>query len=386
LYGPILLVDPATRTVVANEPDGEGLLHPDGELRTGTLPASVPLANSPTEWSGKRWTMLLWPLPPQPVTRHVMLAHEMFHRIQPQLGIPMEDSLCAHLDSLQGRLWLQLEWRALAAALVTHGAAQTAAVRDALAFRDHRHELFPGSAALEANQEIAEGVPEYTGTVAGTPDADAARWRTIGRLSDPDGDSLFVFQGQGVSFVRAFAYVSGPAYGLLLDERLPGWRARVARHASLGALLATTVPAASPPVSTIRRAALYGESAIRLSENERAARMEAEKARYRALLVEGPTLHIRTAGHFRFTFNPSAMVSLGQEGVVSPTFHGTDDWGTLDVREGVLLASDYGSATLAAPADTAGTHIQGQGWTLDLAPGWHVVPGASPGSFTLHKD
>jgi hypothetical protein len=385
LYGPILLVDPETRALVANEADTQGVLHKEHDVYVGTLPKGVGVADTPTEWSGKRWTMLRWPLQPDTLGRHVTLAHEMFHRIQPAVGVPMHDALCPHLDTVEGRIWLQLEWRALAAALAAHGAAQTAAVRDALAFRAQRHQRFPGSADLEAAQELAEGIPEYTGTVIGTPDANAARWRAIGRLSDPEGGSLFVFQYQSMSFVRAFAYVSGPAYGLLLDQRLPGWRKQVNADTDLSVLLGRTVPSQSA-AEAVQRAGLYGESAIRLSENDRAAKKEAERAHYRALLVDGPTFRLQFVGHYNFQFSPGSLISLDTAGVVYPTFHVTADWGILDVKEGVLVPQSIDSATLAAPAELAGGHIRGQGWSLELTPGWHLVPSGASGSFTPQKD
>jgi hypothetical protein len=174
LYGPMLLVDPETRAVVANEPDAQGLLHPERSLYVGTLPESVPIADAPTEWAGKRWTMLRWPLPEDTLTRRVEFAHEMFHRIQPELHLNAPDTLNSHLDTAEGRLWLELEWRALAAALIESGQAQTQAISDALSFRNHRHEMFRGSAESERNLEIAEGIAEYTGLSAGAPDGDTA--------------------------------------------------------------------------------------------------------------------------------------------------------------------------------------------------------------------
>ncbi|HEY1772528.1 MAG TPA: hypothetical protein VGH91_04980 [Gammaproteobacteria bacterium] len=377
LYGALFFVDPDTRYVVSNEVDPDGVLHAQDGLYVGTLPKSVIIANAPVEWEGKRWTMLMWPyLPTDALTLRVTLGHEMFHRIQPSLGLMAPDSANLQLDTVDGRLWLQLEWRALAAALAAQGDAQTQAIRDALAFRAYRHKLFPGSDKTEASLEIAEGIPEYTGTIAGEPDRDSGRWRAIGRLTTPD---------QGVSFVRFFAYISGPPYGLLLDERMPGWRKQLNEKSDLSAMLASTLPAA-PAVSVETRAPLYGEAAIRIAEVERAKKAEAVKARYRAALVDGPTLFLPGGKHFAFSFNPSAAVALDGTHMVYPTFHATAEWGTLDVKEGVLLPSDFSSATLAAPTSTGGTHIEGPGWTLDLAPGWHVVPGDKTGSYTVKKD
>ncbi len=376
LYGAMFFVDPQTRYTASNEPDPQGVLHAEDGVYVGTLPKDVIVSNAPVEWEGKRWTMLMWPLYGGAADLPIIFGHEMFHRIQPALHLDAPDAPNPHLDTAEGRLWLQLEWRALAAALVGKGAAREEAIRDALLFRDHRHALFPGSARTEASLEIAEGVPEYTGTMAGTADLNDARWRTIAKLANPD---------QSITFPRSFAYTSGPPYGMLLDERMPGWRTKLTKESDLGALLKSTVHGQAK-ASAEDRANVYGARMLRIAEADRAAKAEAEKARYRAALVEGPTLALPNAGHFRFSFNPSALISLGDAGVVYPTFHASDDWGTLDVKDGVLLPTDFKRATVAAPRDPKGPRLEGPGWTLDLAPGWRVLPGDKPGNYTVKKE
>jgi hypothetical protein len=377
LYGATFFVDPQTRLVVANEADPDGVLRPEGELWVGTLPKSVIVSNAPVEWEGKRWTMLMWPYMPQDtLTREIMFAHESFHRVQPGLHLDAPDTPSLHLDTAEGRLWLQLEWRALAAALAGTGEAQTQAIRDALLFRTHRRALFPGSREIEDGLEIAEGVPEYTGVVVGEPDLASARWRTIGRLTDPDPTA---------TFVRFFAYVSGPPYGMLLDQRLPGWRAKLGAGSDLGDLLASTLPP-EPPASAEVRAAAYGAAALRISEHDRAVKVAAETTRWRALLVDGPTLTLPAAGKFAFSFNPSTLISLGDAGTVYPTFHVVSGWGTLDVKDGALVPTDFSRATVATPTATKGPHVEGPGWILDLAPGWSIVPAPKAGSYTVRKE
>lgn len=379
LYGPILFVDQQSRAVIANQQDPQGHLHRQGDVYEGKLTDDVAPSDSPTEWAGTRWTMLVWQLVPDDrLTREKQFAHEMFHRIQPSLHLSAPDKLNLHLDTLEGRVWLQLEWRALAAALIDHeqSPAQSQAIADALAFRDHRHQLFSGSAENERSLEIAEGVPEYTGLALAAPDADSARWYAAAQLMSPD---------MKISFVRAFAYISGPAYGLLLDQRLPGWRKKLTADSDLSALLASSVKAAASGSDLQARAALYGASAIRVAETDRAAKVEATKARYRKLLVEGPTLTLPASQGFHMTFNPSEVVSLEGVGAVYPTFHASSGWGTLNVTDGALLPTDFSRVTVAAPAKTTGTHVEGPGWALDLANGWHIVPASKSGSFTVQK-
>jgi hypothetical protein len=376
LYGAMFFVDPDSRYVVANEPDPAGVLHAQDGVFVGILPKDVIVSNAPVDWQNKRWTMLMWPtLPADTLSRRVTFGHEIFHRIQPEVGLMAPDSPNLQLDTVEGRLWLQLEWRALAAALAAQGAERTQAIRDALAFRNHRHKLFPGSAKTEASLEIAEGIPEYTGALAGEPDRDSARWRAIGKLADPD---------QSITFVRSFAYTSGPPYGLLLDDRLPGWRSKLSVDSDLGALLESTL---SPHATVLapNRAGYYGAAGMRISEKERASKAEAAKARYRARLVNGSTLFLPGGKKFAFSFNPSALVSLGDANTVYPTFHATSEWGTLEVTDGVLVPTDFSSATVAAPLKNEGPHLEGPGWTLDLAPGFKVVPGARSGDYIVKR-
>ena len=81
------------------------------------------------------------------------------------LGLMTGDGQNNHLDTLEGRYWLQQEWRALARSLATSGTERTSAVRDALAFRLTRRALFPGAAENERLEEIREGLAQYTATV-----------------------------------------------------------------------------------------------------------------------------------------------------------------------------------------------------------------------------
>lgn len=375
LYGRMLLVIPATRAVIANQPDPQHLLRPQDGVYVGTLPGDVVLSDAPTEWEGVRWTQLRLPtLPQDAMTRSVTLAHEMFHRIQPELHLEADAMANPQLDTEQGRLWLQLEWRALAAALIESGDAQTQAIRDALAFRARRHALFPGSAATEAAMEIVEGTAQYTGIAVAEPDAAAARWHAAAELVHPD---------TGISFSRISAFMSGPAYGLLLDERMPGWRKTLSEHSDLGTMLASTLRGGAK-ASAGSRAAAYGASGLRVELADRAVREKATQAHYRAALVDGPTLSLTSLG--RFSFNPSTAVALGTDGIVYRTFHAIARWGVLDVKAGgVLVSPDFSRAALPAPIATQGPHLEGKGWTIDLAPGWSAAPAAKSGSYVLTR-
>ncbi len=224
LCGPIFVVDYTDRKLLANQADAGGVLVRDGAFYAGVLPDGVVVANTPTDWSGTHWTQVVTPVPDEAARRKVTIAHELFHRIQPQLDLIRPEAGNKHLDTLEGRYFMQLEWRALARALQAdmfrkNGVAdRRAALADAIGFRRWRYMLFPGAAGEEAALEVAEGVPEYTGVRLGLG---TRRDRIAYAVRDL---SAFV---DAPSFVRSFAFAIGPAYGLMLDDADPGWRTKL---------------------------------------------------------------------------------------------------------------------------------------------------------------
>ncbi|MHC1652146.1 hypothetical protein ACODUL_02450 [Stenotrophomonas maltophilia] len=377
LCGPIMLVDASSRELAASHPDARGALVARDGVFVGQLPADAMIANTAVDWSGTRWTQLRWPLPQNPARRRTLLAHEMFHRLQPALSIarPAEGGN-EHLDTLDGRYLLQLEWRALDAALsASSSAAQRAAVADALAFRAARHDRFPAAARDEAALELNEGLAEYTGVVVGNPTRsariDAARHDLRAHLDDR-------------SFVRSFAYATGPAYGLLLDQVSPRWRSELGLHArDLGTQLAEAAritPALDEPALGAA-AARYDGPALYQAETLREQRRLAQLQHNRTRFVTGPVLRLDLRS-MRIQFDPNSLQPLPGSGTVYPTMQLTDVWGSLQVTDGALMQADWKAVFVQAPVP-GGPLLQGEGWLLRLAPGWSVVAGARPGDYVL---
>ena len=104
LCAPMLFVDRKTRTVVANQADKEGILIKDENVFVGKLPPKVNIANTATEWAGVKWTMVIFPLPEDKIRRANLMAHEMWHRIQNDIGFPSSGAANNHLDSRDGRI------------------------------------------------------------------------------------------------------------------------------------------------------------------------------------------------------------------------------------------------------------------------------------------
>ena len=382
LYGPMMFVDPDTRSVVTNRADKKGALRPEGDVFTGKLPDDVGVANTAVAWAGVKWTMVMWPLPDERQERLRLMAHELFHRVQDGIKLPGSDVVNRHLDTRDGRIWLRLELRALERALYERGAARRDAVADAAYFRRYRHSLFPHAAEDEGALETNEGLAEYTGIKLSSHSNAEGRARAGYALRQARFKQ---------SFARSFAYATGPAYGLLLDEVKSNWRQDVKAGDDLGATLQAAVAIKLPAragVGAVARARLYDGDEIIAAETESDQRRRETAAKYRARLLEGPVLVIPAAGNFHYTFDPNNVTPLDDVGIIYPSLNVTDDWGILEVTSGALMFRDNRGVTklhVTAPTDVRTRPLQGSGWKLKLNEGWKVVEGERGGDFALRK-
>ena len=376
LAGPILLVDRASRAVVANQPDTEGRLLADGAIFRGTLPADQNVANTAFNWGGRRWTMVALPLPDDPAQRGALLLHELWHRLQDSLGFPASSPSNEHLGRMDGRLWLRLEGHALAAALGSSGKTRTKAIADALAFRRYRRSLIPGADSSERALELNEGLAEYTGlTLAGFTGARGAA-EVAARLAGLD--TL-------MNFARSFAYLTGPAYGLLLDATGVTWRRSLRLTDDLAERLgaALRLKALPPAGATIeQRAGKYGYTDLRAAEESRELARATRQSELRQRFVLGPVVRLPLR-EMRVGFDPYAVESLDSVGTVYGTLRIVDRWGVLEVSSGGGLIKDWMEAVVPGPAQVEGSRAKGPGWTLNLEPGWRLVTGVRKGDLTV---
>lgn len=382
--GPILFVDPQTRMVVANQSDLQGLLTRKDEVFVGRLPDRQPIANAPVTWAGVKWAMIIWSfLTNDEFQRVKLMTHELYHRIQKELGFPVSGASNNHLDSQEGRIWLQLEWRALRQALVSKGDARKRAISDALTFRNYRRSLFLKSDASERALEMHEGLAEYTGF----------------KLSAKDNKELIDYlakqieQGTGrPTFVGSFAYSSGPAYGVLLEASGANWLKGLTPQNDLGDLLQRSLKIKLSPdlkASAEKQASKYDGDALKLAEAEREAKRQKQIAEYRMRLVDGPTLLIPLTDKRSVTLNSSNIVPLEGAGTVYPTARVTDEWGILEISNGALMIPNEGGRIIkvyvSMPANPNARPLKGDGWTLQLDSSWAVTPGQRKGDYTLKK-
>jgi hypothetical protein len=373
-----MFVDRASRFIAANVPDSAGLLTERNGVWVGTLPSDQNVANTALDCAGRRWSMLVWPVPSNRYARQQLVFHELFHRIQPEIGFPATDAVNDHLDTRDGRVWLRLEWRALAEALVRQDDARRQAVEDALAFRARRLLLFPSARASERALELNEGLAEYTGLVmSGLPMsvvADRAAFE-LGRREQQE------------HYARSFAYASGPAYGTLLDQSDSSWRTRLTARSDLGSLLSDVMDVPASHAGAEGRVDRYDGARVIAQEQERAERSAAVQAELRTRFLESPTLSLTPGEEFRYSFDPNAAAPLQGVGTSYDRARITDTWGVLNVLSGGVLfvRPDRYIVEVKVPINNSGDAppTGGDTWTLELTDGWVLERGATPGSWVV---
>jgi len=342
------------RVYCTRKPDTTGFTMTADSLWVGPFPPGIPPANTSVTLWGRRWAMVVLPLPKDSIAASRLLIHEAMHVMQPSvLPLPKGTETGVGLDYLDGptgRLWLRLELAALADAL-----SGSDAIGAALAFRANRLGwAVPDERRRQLSLEISEGLPEYTG------------WR----LTDSLGlvTVLRTPESPQQSYVRRFPYLTGPAYALLLDRVRPGWRHGLTDTTDLGALLLE---------ATVGKR--YNESDIATAEQARWTKRKAQLDSLTSVFVTGPTVRIRPKV-MSLSFDPRGQIPLGAGGnVMADVTWKTTDGAELLAPNGGLVTSDWTElrVPLEGQAFTTGRLAsakkwQAEGWSLALPAGWVV--------------
>jgi hypothetical protein len=367
LCGPIVIADARTGTIATSQP-------PPAAER----PRTFGFANAPVEWGGSRWVALVWDFIvslPDASTRGELMLHELFHRIQPQLGLMAPGGAIqnTHLDTFEGRVSVRLEWRALVRALGDSGEARARAVRDALAFRATRRAKFREAAENERREEIREGLAQYTGIVATAASRAEAIARTIAHVRGAEGHETFLQQ----------SYTTGTAYAVLLDDASPDWRRRVRSDSDLGQML-TAALNVTPTANEAAASARYGGVEIHAAEQTRAEQRRVVVRELQRRFVDGPILLVPSGGGA--TFNAVGATPIPGAGTVYVLpYNAKGAWGTLDAPKGVLIADDD-TRRVPGPVRIDGATLTGDGWVVTVAPGWTVRRGPRSGDYQIVRE
>jgi len=363
LYGPILVLHTESNTAVANEPDNEGLLKPQGKQYVGEYPDDKIKSLGITEFGGKRWTTMIYPYgTPEEFVRTTV--HESFHRIQKGLGMKCSYNN-RHMDEMNSRISMQLEWQALLHAIEATGENRTLAIKDALLFRQQRRALYDSSCFAENAFEIHEGLAMYTEYKLHYGSHKELKKKIVQRQE-------YFMYAQG-SLVRRFGYYSGSLYALLLDETNILWSKGLSCESDLGLLLQNAIgidlskDTANWYASAISQ---YEYDSIYAFEQKRKEKREQKLHNATVRFTQKPVVNIPLVhANFGLKQSPYPLDSLGD---VYPVIDIADNWGFIEVKEyGILYAN--GKAIVTAE----NIHIDNQlitanGWEMKLNENWTI--------------
>lgn len=367
LYAPFLFVDMETKDVAANEADNKGILKKQGSIYIGKFPENQIIANSVTNLGDKEYAMVQWQSSnTDELSRNVLFMHEIFHYHQKSLGLesPEGQPDNAHLDEMDARIYLKLEWAALNKAINSTGQQKITAITDALTFRQYRREQYNCS-ENENILEIHEGIPEYTGIVcASKSESDIKQL-----MKKEYSDSL-----SKESFVRSFAYYSGPAYGILIDEKNSNWRKKLTYNSDLGEILKNSYKIDISSNSVEKAKNRYNYKQIYQEELSRKQALDKKLLEYENKFTNHSVITIEL-NKPKIGFNPNNLVPLKDIGIVYPNITITDSFGTLNLKNGgCLLSNDWKKAIISADnLKIENEKISGEDWTIRLNSDYTII-------------
>lgn len=379
LYGPMLLVNPNSKQLFANFSDTAGILKQDGKIYSGILPNEINIANTAINWNGRRWAMIMLPLPVNKQDRINLLAHELFHVSQPSLGFQLFNTENNHIDQKDGRIYLRLELEALKKTIqTTNEIERKTHLTNALTFRKYRYSLYPGADTTENLLELNEGLAEYTGSViSGRNEKQSIEhfMQSINSfLSNP-------------TFVRSFAYQTIPIYGYLLDNTKKGWNREITIKTNLTDYFIKVFDISLPndlKKTTDLILNQYNGEVIISEEKTREEKTKKLIAEYKSKFITQPHFEL-VFEQMNVSFDPRNIMPIEDKGTVYPNIRVTDNWGILTVENGALMSSNWDKISVTIPVKNENKNISGDGWTLELKDGYSVTKNENTGNYKLTK-
>jgi len=383
LYGPIMLVNPQNRKIVANLPDREGKLTMVNGVFTGQLPEEMNIANTATSWGGVNWAMVSWDAlqNEQKNANQRLLIHESWHREQETLGVEAVMSKNLHLDEEQGVILMKLELVALKNALHFDGNFSTD-IKNALFIRKYRQFCFP-----ENNEDMFErheGMAEYTGLKLCGTDSLMIADELISNID-------VAIKKEGYS--NSFAYFTGPAYGFIFDKVFPNWLTQVKGGKSLTEIAEKVFNVEFQEVDSLLLleqfnsiVKYYNAEKLIISVKEAAERNRQLAKHYEQKMFGRYQLVIPNQ-NVQFSFNPQEKLIPIRNGVVYKTLRISAEWGTLEASDGVYRANDWSLFLVSAPDkfnSSNGNEYEWDGYKLTLHQNYTIVE-LEQGKFGISK-
>ena len=356
LLGPTMFVNPNTRSLVANQQNKPGSFVQKGDLYCGQLPEEINIANTSLDYCGEQWTCVMWDKGRDAISTTHLLIHESWHRIQNQIGIPPITSQNQHLDETEGALLMKLELMVLEDLLMEKDNIDQC-LHDALMVREYRQTKYHDG--NEKQFECHEGLAEYTAYKMLPIDEKYKKGviaAAIKKGLDADG------------YCNSFAYLTGPAYGFVLDDMMPNWRDSIRIGMTMQDLLMSRInlPDSVDEEDIISLAETYQATEFLQSERNRLEAQLLRDAAIKDRFATSTWLVIPNNG-INFTFNPNEhLVKYDSIGTIYQTMRLSGEFGTIETDNGIMIASDWSCFILPYSEDHPNSQIcLGAGYVIE---------------------
>lgn len=373
LYTPMIVFNEKSRFIVTNFADKRGILilQKNG-LYTGILPDSLKPKNI-----GKSSWVYNWPISEDNFFKKIsMMIHESFHYFQDSLKLKTSDYQITHIDSLNARITIRMEWLSLERALINDNKSIAKdAIIEALIWRNYRRLLYPNKIYDENKFEIHEGLPKYTDIKLASQNFDKNLIQVALDFSKLITNDTNIEH----TFTRSFGYVSGLFYALLLDKYDSNWRKQINEKSDMGELLAEKINIISL-LNLKQTIELYKENIIYKNvENEeiiRKSKIDKKNEGIKIRFTENPVLLLDKTSKFNYAFNPATIQLIGDECEYLPFFNVFESWGELRVKkDGGIIDSKKNTITIPAINIKINDNIvtMGENWELKLKKDWSII-------------
>ncbi len=316
-----------SKVIIINKETGEVFKsHPNSS------PIPPMRANTSFDWNGENWLMILAPLPSDETKQKALIFHEAWHTKQQKLGFTSDvGALPSHFDEIMGRYYLFLEWRALEKALESKNSARKIALGNALWARNMRFEIFKNARMTETSLMLHEGLAEYTGIKS---QKNSGKKILIENLKNAESRK---------GLARSFAYISGPTYGLLLDDYDKEW----AKNLKPGVDFIQQLPIAPIPIMNNKYSS---DDLLKQIKTEFDKNKEIKDKIINSLLpqnaLELPLINMS------MDFDPNQVIVDEKLGTIYQKITIRDSWGSIEVNNSALLISqDFSKIYVPWPID-----------------------------------
>jgi hypothetical protein len=188
---------------------------------------------------------------------------------------------------------------------------------------------------------------------------------------------------------NSFAYLTGPAYGVLFDELKVDWLNALRKGETLPEIGSQIINKNIPTDTILLKESIskiivqYKAESLINSETEKFEFQKQHINNYYRKFFESDILILRN-NNLQMSFNPQEKLVPVEDGVVYQTMRLTGEWGVAEIKNGIYRSNDWQIFILSAPtSNTTGT-IMETDYELMLNKGWEIVE-VKQGKYTLTK-